>query len=219
MERVLAFDVNETMLDLGALDAPFVDALGDAAWRPTWFATMLQVAFTAAIAGDYVDFPTAQRAALHMVAARAGREPSADQVEAILGGMRRLPAHPEVPAALDRLAAAGPRLVALTNSPLDAARAQLEHAGIADRFAEIASADEVRRLKPAPEPYRLVAERSGVAIGEVRLIAAHAWDVSGALAAGARAAYVARGGSIPAPLDPRPDVVGADLAAVADRLL
>jgi 2-haloacid dehalogenase len=76
----------------------------------------------------------------------------------------------------------------------------------------------VRELKPGPAPYRLVAERSGVGIERVRLIAAHAWDVTGALAAGARAAFVSRGGAVPTPLDPRPDVIGADLAVVAEAL-
>jgi len=64
-----------------------------------------------------------------------------------------------------------------------------------------------------------VAERCGVRQDEVRLIAAHAWDVSGALAAGCAAAFVARPGMVPSPLGPQPDVIGADLAEVADRLL
>jgi 2-haloacid dehalogenase len=38
----------------------------------------------------------------------------------------------------------------------------------------------VGRLKPAPEPYVVAAERLGVAVDQVRLIAAHAWDVAGA---------------------------------------
>jgi 2-haloacid dehalogenase len=65
----------------------------------------------------------------------------------------------------------------------------------------------------------MAAERAGVAIGEVRLIAAHAWDVAGALRAGCAAAFVARPGKVLDPLAERPDVVGADLAEVADRIL
>jgi 2-haloacid dehalogenase len=54
-----------------------------------------------------------------------------------------------------------------------------------------------------------------VPIDRVRLVAAHAWDVSGALAAGCAAAFVARPGKVPSPLGPQPDIVGADLAEVA----
>jgi 2-haloacid dehalogenase len=64
-----------------------------------------------------------------------------------------------------------------------------------------------------------VAARAEVDIGRVRLIAAHAWDVSGALAAGAKAAFVARPGAVPSPLGPQPDVVAVDIARIADALL
>jgi 2-haloacid dehalogenase len=42
---VIAFDVNETLLDLRALDDPFERVFGTAALRPQWFAPMLQLAF------------------------------------------------------------------------------------------------------------------------------------------------------------------------------
>ena len=64
-----------------------------------------------------------------------------------------------------------------------------------------------------------IAERYGVDINEVRLVAAHSWDVSGALAAGARAAFVARPGMVPSPLGDRPDIVGAELAEVIDQII
>ena len=71
--QVLAFDVNETLLDLGALDERFEAAFGDAGLRPAWFQMMLQLAFVGGLTGRYVDFTTAQHAALAMLAERAGR--------------------------------------------------------------------------------------------------------------------------------------------------
>jgi hypothetical protein len=58
-----------------------------------------------------------------------------------------------------------------------------------------------------------------VAVGEVRLIAAHAWDVAGAARAGCATAFVARPGEVLDPLVERPEIVGADLAEVADAIL
>ena len=217
--ELLAFDVNETLLDLRALDAPFAAAFGDASLRPVWFQTMLQLAFVGGITGEYVDFTTAQHAALKMIAQRAGKTLTPEAAEMIVGGMRRLPPHPDVPDALNKLKAAGFRQVTLTNSTLEVARAQIEFAGLSDLFEETISADQVRRLKPAPEPYRLVAQRTGVPLSRVRLIAAHAWDVSGALAAGALAAFVTRPGAVPSPLGKQPDVVGRDIADVAEQLI
>ena len=215
---VLAFDVNETLLDLKALDAPFAAAFGDAALRPQWFALMLQMAFVGGLTGSYVDFSTAQRNALAMLAKRQKVDLSAEWSDAIVDGMRALPAHPEVRAAMERLRGRF-RLVALTNSPGEVAEAQLRNSGLRDLLEAVYSADEVKRLKPAPEPYRMVAERTGVPIGDVRLVAAHGWDIAGALAAGCRAAFVARPGAALYPHGPQPDVIAPDLAGVTDALL
>ena len=51
------------------------------------------------------------------------------------------------------------------------------------------------------------------------MIAAHAWDVAGALRAGCAAAFVARPGKVLDPLVESPGVVGADLREVAKRIL
>jgi 2-haloacid dehalogenase len=219
MPRVLAFDVNETLLDLGVLDGLFEEAFGEAALRQQWFAQMLQLAFVGAITDRYVDFTSAQRAALAMVAERRGAELPDAVATAIVDRMRDLPAHADVPGALDRLGDAGFTLATITNSPLDVARDQLRNAGLEDRFAAILSADQVRALKPRREPYELVARTFDVPLAQVRLVAAHAWDVAGALAAGCTAAFVARPGMVLSPLGQRPDVIGADLAEVAEGIL
>lgn len=217
--RVIAFDVNETLLDLSALDPVFEELFGDASLRAQWFAQMLQVAFVGAITDRYVDFPTAQAAALDMVAQRRGVTLSADAADRVAATMRALPPHSEVGDALARLRAGGHELAALTNSPPDVEEAQLAHAGLTDCFDAILSADTVRALKPRPEPYELAARTFGVQTADVTLVAAHAWDIAGALAAGCRAAFVARPGMPRNPIDPEPDVVAADLGELADKLL
>ena len=219
MATVLVFDVNETLLDLRALDPLFRILLGDNALRAQWFASMLQLSFVGGLTGQYVDFTSAQQTALRMTAARAGRTLTDDDVHTVVDTMRRLPPHPEVPEALARLRSGGFRLVALTNSVLEVARAQLSHAGLTELFERVFSADEVHALKPAPQPYQMVAQRCDVSVGDMCMVAAHPWDVSGALAAGAQAAFVARSGIVPSPLGAQPQVIGTDLTQVADELL
>jgi 2-haloacid dehalogenase len=219
MARVIAFDVNETLLDLAPLDAVFERAFGNAALRTQWFAQMLQLTFVGGLTGHYVDFPRAQRAALAMLADAYGVALEDEIADTLAARMRRLPPHPDATGALTRLRAARFPLAALTNSPLDVARDQLEHAGLADRFDAILSADQVQSLKPRPEPYQLVAETFGVPVRDVRLVAAHAWDLAGALAAGCAAAFVHRPGKVLSPLGDQPDIVGEDLGEVADRII
>lgn len=109
--------------------------------------------------------------------------------------MQHLPPHPDMRLALEGLRGTGLRLVTLTNSPEPVARAQIANAGLGDLFEVVLSADSVRRLKPAPELYRMVAEQGSVPIGQVRLVAAHG------------------------PVAERPDIVGDTLGEVAERII
>jgi 2-haloacid dehalogenase len=137
----------------------------------------------------------------------------------VVATMRALPPHPDVADALARLRAGGHQLAALTNSPLDVEEAQLAYAGLTDSFDAILSADTVRALKPRREPYELAARTFGVDTTDVTMVAAHAWDIAGALAAGCHAAFIARPGMPRNPIDPEPDIVAADLGELADRIL
>lgn len=219
MTAVVAFDVNETLLDLRALDPAFEELLGSAALRGQWFAQMLQLSFVGGLTGQYVDFSTAQNAALHMLADRLGMQVTGTQADEMVHRMDSLPAHPEVPEALRRLRDTSLKTVALVNSREAVGEAQLANAGIRDCFDAVVSADSVRHLKPAPEPYRLVAETFGVGVSEIRLVAAHSWDISGALAAGCRAAFVARPGMVLSPIGAQPDIIGRDIAAIVDQIV
>jgi len=219
MPRVIVFDVNETLLDVRALDPLFQRVFGDGGLRQAWFNQMLQSALVATVTDAYRDFGAIGVAALGMTAARRGVTLSDDDRQSLRDGMRSLPAHPDVATSLGRLRDAGMTLATLTNSTAEVGEAQLTSAGLRDLFTHVFSADEVKRLKPSPEPYRMAAERLGAQIGDVRLVAAHAWDVAGAVRAGCLAAFVARPGQVLDPLAPRPDIVGADLREVADRIL
>jgi 2-haloacid dehalogenase len=137
----------------------------------------------------------------------------------ILGTLRKLRPFSEVSKSLQQLRDAGLRLATLTNSPAQTAEAQLGFAGLRDHFEQVISADEIQCFKPAPEVYHLAAGRLGVEPEQMRLVAAHHWDVTGALRAGCSAAFVARPGQVMNPFGPQPDIRGADLSEVTDRIL
>ncbi len=219
MSRVCVFDVNETLLDLQALDPQFERIFGDAGLRRMWFNQLLQSALVATVTNAYTDFGSIGIAALEMIAARQKVTIKEEDRQAIRDGMLHLPPHPEVEESLARLRQMGLRLAALTNSTAQVAQAQLTNAGLSGYFEQILSADAVRRLKPAPEPYHMAAQRLGIPISEMRLVAAHSWDIAGALRAGSAAAFVARPGMVLDPLVEKPDVIGADLREVAARIL
>jgi 2-haloacid dehalogenase len=217
--RIIVFDVNETLLDLGALEPHFARAFGDALVLREWFSTLLLYSEVATLAGPYSDFGAIGGAALDMTAASRGTSLSSEDRTRILTGMRTLPAHPDVRDGVRRLKEAGFRTVTLTNSAPAAVAQQLSSAGIVDLFERAFSVDAVRRFKPAPEPYRFVAKELGVDTTALRMVAAHAWDVVGAMQAGCVAAFVARPGKVLYPLAPTPDIVGPDLRSVAEQVI
>ena len=57
MRRVQVFDVNETLLDLAAMDPHFQRIFGDAGVRLAWFNQMIQSALVATVTGAY-SWPT-----------------------------------------------------------------------------------------------------------------------------------------------------------------
>ena len=219
MARVCVFDVNETLLDMGALDPHFERVFGDASARPVWFDRFLQLWLTEMVTGSYQPFGQIAGLALQMLAGERGVNLSDGDQQAIVGGIAELPPHPEVEEGLSVLRDAGFRLATLTNSTQEVADTQIENSGLGELFEMSLSADTAGRLKPAPEPYRMAAQNLGVEISDIRLVAAHGWDVLGAMRAGCAAAFVARPGKALFPTAPPPDVVGADLREVADGII
>lgn len=217
--RIIVFDVNETLLDIGALAPQFERLFGDRAVLQEWFSNVVLYSQTLTIAGPYTEFGSIARACLDMTAQARGVTLPATERDGILRGLVSLPAHKDVRAALDRLKSAGFRLVTLTNSAPAAVEQQLTNAGIREFFERALSVDAVRRFKPAGEVYAFAARELAVQPSQLRLVAAHAWDVLGAMRAGYVAAFVARAGKAPFPLAERPDIVGADLGQVTDAIL
>lgn len=216
---VLIFDVNETLLDLTGLDPVFTRVFGSAQARSRWFALALRNAITLTMLGEYREFDAIGRASLQMLAGAEGITLQPEDISAVARAMGTLPPHPDAAPALDALAAAGFRMAALTNSPPDAAIAKLEHAGLAGQFEQILSVHQSGTLKPSPLVYRDATRHLGTMPAAAMMVAAHDWDVAGAMAAGLKGALVLRGGGTVNPLFPRPDIVAPGLDALAVAII
>jgi 2-haloacid dehalogenase len=198
---ILAFDVNESTLDINHLQPLFERLFGDGRFVDEWYAQL--VLYSEAItlaAGPYTPFFKLSQAVLKLMGSVHGvpiKPADIDELDALSASM---PPHPDVPAGLKQLKDAGFRLVTLTNSPPDAQVKQLAHAGIDGFYERLFSIDRVRRYKPAPQAYHMVAEEMNVPIGGICLISAHLWDNVGAQNAGCQSALIARPGNAPTPV-------------------
>ncbi|MFN2461815.1 MAG: haloacid dehalogenase type II [Candidatus Velthaea sp.] len=215
----IVFDVNETLLDLRGLDAPFTSIFGSSDARVDWFKQLLQLSLLANTLEQYADFGVLSMRALAMVAAQRGHVLSDEERKTIAAAVRALVPHPDVTPALTHLRGAGFRLAALTNSTGETVQAQIVNAALRDHFDALLSVDAVHQYKPALATYRYAAEELAIAIGDMLLVAAHGWDVLGAMRAGARAAFVARPGQVLIPDAPIPEIVAPTLTEVAERLV
>jgi 2-haloacid dehalogenase len=218
MNRAVVFDVNETMLDLGALDPLFTRWFGDSTARKEWFAQTLHGALTLAATREFRSFGEVGVAALGELAHRRGVLLPDDSAARLRDAVLRLPAHFDVVPALRLLRDAGLVTAALSNNSLPVVQEQLQHAGLAPLFDEIMSVDEAGALKPAPEVYDFAVRRLALPPRSIWMVAAHGWDIAGATRAGLRGAFVARPGQSPDPFAP-PEIVADDLLTIAHAIL
>lgn len=219
--KVLFFDVNETLLDLTQMKQQVGKALnGREDLLSLWFTTMLQYSLVTTASGQYEHFGNIGAASLQMVAANNDITITEQKArEIIINALRGLPAHPEVKEALGQLKENGYKLVSFTNSSNEGVKKQFESAGLTEFFDERLSVEEVGKFKPFRETYEWGARKMGIKPNEAMLIAAHGWDVAGALWAGWRAAFISRPGQQIFPLAPTTEIIESDLKKIADLLI
>jgi 2-haloacid dehalogenase len=122
----------------------------------------------------------------------AAHELDPDAAENIVDALAEVPAYPDARPALDRLAEADVPAVVLTNGGAKQTKQLLERAGLDDRISRVFTTEEAKAYKPDPRPYRRVCEQLDLEPSQAVLVAAHGWDVAGALAAGYDAVWVDR---------------------------
>lgn len=215
----LVFDVNETLLDLSGLDPVFADLFGTAETRRQWFANVLYWSTVTTLTGQFVDFGTLAGYCLDQLGERHGRQLSTAQRQRVFDTVATLAPHDDVVEALSRLRDAGFQLTALTNSAQATVDAQFAHSGLAGLFDHVLSVEAAGCYKPHPNAYAVATGTLAVRPHELRLIACHDWDVTGALRAGLQAAFVARGDTSINAAGERPDIVGNGLNEVAERII
>ena len=217
--ELLLFDVNETLLDLSKLRQAINQEFASEFAFKQWFGLLLQYSLVDTVTGAYHDFGQIGDAALLMLSQALGQAaPALARRQELLALLAELPPHPDVVPGLAALRRAGYRLATLTNSPPATQRRQLAYAGLSEFFEQQLSIDAGQRYKPHPATYQAACQQLGVAPAAALLVAAHGWDVAGALRAGLGAAFVARPGQAAYPLAPAPTYTAATLEALAAQL-
>lgn len=217
--KVVAFDVIETLFPLDPLRVKLKDAGLPAESLQVWFEQILRSGMALTMTGDYKPFAEVAEAALKGLMAEHGEPPAEDKVERVIAGFGDLSPHGDVRPTLELLRAADIRAVALTNGNAKKTENLFAKAGLDHLIEQVISIDEVRQWKPARAVYLQGLLAAGVQAPQMALVAAHAWDVRGAAAAGLTTGWVPRQEKRFADVFGKPDVKGGTLLEVVQQLL
>jgi 2-haloacid dehalogenase len=215
--ELLAFDMDETLLDV----SPLLDRIEDAVGAPArdWLNRTLHATLVANEIGAYRPFDQIATEVLIALGRDRGLSVSERSAADVVATMTRLPVKAGVYNSLERLFDAGFDMIALTNASTPIAHAQIEHAGLHVFLQRVISVDEVGLFKPAAEVYAHAAQAIAKPIRSVMVVAANDWDCAGAIACGARAALVKRPRAEWALPTPPPEVTVHDLPGLAELLV
>src|SRR6201986_5496287 len=111
---LIGFDVNETILDLHTMEPPFERIVGEKKDMRLCFPNLIMYSAALTVAGCYVPFTDIGAAVMKMLADTRGIKIDDKDKKELTDRFSTMPPHPEVPAALRKLRAAGFRLFTLT---------------------------------------------------------------------------------------------------------
>jgi 2-haloacid dehalogenase len=193
---VAVFDVNETLSDLSPMAQRFTDVGAPQHLAKLWFASLLRDGFALAAAGASAPFAEIGRGVLRTLLTGVPLDrPLEDAIDHVLAGFSGLGVHPDVVDGVRSLRGLGLRLVTLSNGSASVAETLLTSAGVRGEFEALLSVEDAGVWKPAAGAYQYAAERCGVPVAELMLVAVHPWDVDGAVRAGLRGAWLDRAGA------------------------
>ena len=194
MAKAYVFDAYGTLFDVYAVEAR-LEALFPGKGRALalrWRDKQIDYSRLRTLSGRYADFFAITGDALDYACEFEGVALTASAREELLAIYERLPAHPEVPAALAALRVKGLTLAVLTNGNQAMVDKALAAAGIAPLFKHVLSVERVRKFKTAPEAYQLGPEAFGAPAHELVFVSSNGWDAAGAAWFGYRAFWINR---------------------------
>jgi 2-haloacid dehalogenase len=223
--HTLMFDLYGTVVDMqGGLTAavtPYLKRKGwsgrpDALvtwWRRTHFENSM---IDALLHRDHTPYREIGHRAVSYTLERAGIEHTPDEVKTLVAEIERLKPFPDVVEALKKLKTRY-QLTILSNGDPDMLAAAQPHIGV--EFDRVISVAEAGSFKPHVATYRHAAETLGCPPDAILFVANHAFDCVGAKAYGMRTCFVDRRKRPFGDWPYQPDLVVADFAELAERLV
>jgi 2-haloacid dehalogenase len=214
--RIVFFDVVETVFSLTPLEDKMAEFNLPAGTDRLFFAQLLRDAFALSTSGVFHPFPDIAKGTLTVLLHSLGHEADETTLKDILGVFSRLPTHKDVKPALEKLRDSDCQAVMLTNGSRANTEKLVRDNDIEHLVDDIVSVDDFNIWKPQTELYRQAALKHSCAPENALLVAAHAWDIHGAIQAGFHGIWIQRHESLFHPLMGSPDEQVNDLVDAVD---
>jgi 2-haloacid dehalogenase len=179
-----------------------------------WRAKQLEYSWVRTLMGVYADFWQLTEQALDFAFRKV---PSADPRlrQQLLHAYWTCDCYPEVPSVLKALKAEGARLAILSNGSPAMLEAAVKNAALDHVLDQVFSVDEIRRFKPDPNVYDLVATAWRLYPDAVSFQSSNRWDIAGAKKFGFHTVWLNRTNQPDEYADCAPDLILPSLQGLA----
>ena len=215
-QKMVVFDIIGTCFSLDKLQQQLTELGAPASTVKLWFAQSLRDAFALSHAGGYQPLKEILQAELPRTLKLLEVELNPDERSQVMEKLSQLELNQSASAAFKLLTQAGYQIVALTNGSQSATDKLLERAGVQKYFSEVYSCDAVSLTKPHQDVYKMVKTDN---LSQTWLVAAHAWDIMGAIQVGMRTAFVTQLEKEYLDVYPQPQIMAENLLEAARQII
>ncbi|HDJ7625356.1 haloacid dehalogenase type II [Staphylococcus devriesei] len=180
----------------------------------TWREKQLEYTNLRQIMGNYKNFYSITKDALHFAVRKYGEEINEKAENELLKEYLYLTPYSEVKEVLNQLK--NKKLAVFSNGSHDMLDPLIEKSELSGEFDQIISADEVKHFKPTIESYHYVSQILEVKPEEVLFISSNGWDISGAKNYGFQTAWINRQNLPTEELNLEPNIIYQDLSDILE---
>ncbi|MCH8002388.1 MAG: haloacid dehalogenase type II [Proteobacteria bacterium] len=217
--EALAFDHYGTLFDKHAIseliEAEFPGRGQEVA--ESWYVTTKEYCWLNGMMERHQTWDDLTKRALAYVCKVRGIELAPDLHDRLIQADLMLPPFPEVPAALERLAAKFDLFVLSMGSPWMIEASQ-KNAGVSQWFKKIISVEPYKVYKPSAKAYDIGTREIGLPKERIGFVSSNSFDVMGSANYGFPTFWMNRTGGPLDTLGPTPNLVVGDLAELAEVL-
>ncbi|MGC9673443.1 haloacid dehalogenase type II [Staphylococcus haemolyticus] len=180
----------------------------------TWREKQLEYTNLRQIMGNYKNFYSITKDALHFAVRKYGEEINEKAENELLKEYLYLTPYSEVKEVLNQLK--NKKLAVFSNGSHDMLDPLIEKSELEGEFDQIISVDEVKHFKPTIESYHYVSQILEVKPEEVLFISSNGWDISGAKNYGFQTAWINRQNLPTEELNLEPNIIYQDLSGILE---